>query len=91
MSGLIVNQYVLPVLMGLVMVGLGYLDAKAFNEDRSNTTYLKLFLGAALITWLTHYLLVGKSFGVTGGSFVSSPVEQMRHPGRSVDPRIPRF
>ena len=100
MSGLITNQYVLPILMGLGMVGLAYLDAKAFNEDRSNTTYIKLFLGTALLTWLTFYLLVGKSSSSShggsshggsshGGSYHSS------HSGannvKSVDPRVPRF
>ena len=98
MSGLITNQYVLPVLMGLGMVGLSYLDAMAFNEKRSNATYIKLFLGTGLLTWLTFYLLVGKSTMSQGGSSHSMSAS---HGGshstshssgyRSVDPRVPRF
>jgi len=100
MSGLITNQYVLPVLMGLGMVGLSYLDAMAFNEKRSNATYIKLFLGTGLLTWLTFYLLVGKSTmsSSLGGSSHSMSVSQggshsTSHSSgyRSVDPRVPRF
>ena len=95
MSGLITNQYVLPVLMGLGMVGLAYLDAMAFNEERSNATYIKLFLGTGLLTWLTFYLLVGKSTMSYGGSSHSMSsshgVSSHSSSHRSVDPRVPRF
>ena len=93
MSGLITNQYVLPVLMGLGMVGLAYLDAMAFNEERSNATYIKLFLGTGLLTWLTFYLLAGKSNMSYGGSSQSVSSHSSGHGSghRSVDPRIPRF
>ena len=98
MSGLITNQYVLPVLMGLGMVGLAYLDAMAFNEKRSNTTYVKLFLGSALLTWFTFYLLVGKQGVSHGGSLNSMQSHSSMHGSshgsshvRSVDPRVPRF
>lgn len=98
MSGLITNQYVLPVLMGFGMVGLSYLDAMAFNEKRSNATYIKLFLGTGLLTWLTFYLLMSKSTMSHGGSSHSMSASHggshsSNHSSgyRSVDPRVPRF